>query len=90
MNIDRINKAMSNGLIGIKKLQKKTKSKKTGSNRTSSSIRSRIEAIINEAAELDQVNPVMVAKARELLDSGEFDSIRNIEATVKKILKYGF
>ena len=90
MNIDRINKAMSNGLVGVKKLQKKTKSKKTSPNKTNSSIRSRIETIISEAAESDQINPVMVAKARELLDSGELDSIENVEATVKKILKYGF
>ncbi len=90
MNIDRINKAMSNGLVGVKKLQKKTKSKKTGKNRTNSSVRSRIETIINEAIESDQVNPAMVAKARELLDSGELDSMKNVEATVKKILKYGF
>ena len=90
MNIDRINKAMVNGLVGVKKLQKKTKSSKTSQNKSNNSVRSRIETIIREASESDQIDPVMVAKARELLDSGELGSLKNVEAAVKKILKYGF
>lgn len=90
MQINRVDQAMVNGLVNTEQIHKKLKNTKKVSSTNNNSVRSRAESIIKEAIESHQSNPVLVAQAKQLLDSGQLDTVENIESAVRKILKYGF
>ena len=88
MMIDRIHNAMVNGLgstaAGRKALESKRNSEKK------SAVTSNVESIIARALESGNVDPQLIAKARMLIETDKLETQENIEAAVKKILKYGF
>lgn len=90
MNIDSINKAMTNGLGSSFAAQKRNKAKKRAGSDNMTSIRAKAQSIIRRAMEMEDVSPAAIEKARLLVESGKLDSMENIESTVRKILRYGF
>lgn len=90
MNIDSINKAMTNGLGSSLATQKRNKSRKRTSSDNMTAIRAKAQSIIRRAMEMEDASPAAIEKARLLVESGKLDSMENIESTVRKILRYGF